>query len=101
MGTGIDGPPNVYPAGTDFDYSVWTPGTTVDLVNVPWNNDYRDVVRFSDRTAVDTYFNGLAKLSITQLSYAKPNEDIYLNVPFNAVSRYNYVRASNPMMPIT
>lgn len=101
MGTGIDGSPNTYPAGLEFDYSVWTPGTTVDLVNVTWNNDYRDVFMPNTRAELDTYINSLPKMTLEQLSYAKPNEDIYLNVPFNRVARYNYIRASNPLMPIS
>ena len=100
MAEGIPGPPNNYPAGLEFDYSVWTPGTTIDLVNVPWNNDYRDVVRYDTRAEFDAYISGLPKTTITQLTYAKPNEDIYLNIPFNRVSRFNYLRASNPLMPI-
>lgn len=102
MGTGIEGPPNVYTAGLDFDYSVWTPGTRVDLVNVNWNNDYRDVVKFDSRDALNSYIDGRAPAGITinQLTYAKPGEDIYLGVPYNRVNRYNYLRASNPLMPI-
>lgn len=100
MGTGIDGPPNQYDAGLEFDYSVWTPGTTVDLVNVTWNNDYRDVFMPDTREEIDAYINSLPKMTLEHLSYAKPNEDIYLNVPFNKVARYNYIRASNPLMPI-
>lgn len=100
MGTGIDGPPNEYEAGLGFDYSVWTPGTTVDIVNVSWNNDYRDVVRFANRAELDSYISSLPKVTVTNMSYAKPNEDIYLQIPFNAISRYNYIRASNPLMPI-
>lgn len=100
MGTGIDGPPNTYPAGLEFDYSVWTPGTVVDILNVRWDNAYRDVVSFDSKEAINAYINSQPKLTINYLSYAKPGEDIYVNVPFNAISRYNYIRASNPLMPI-
>lgn len=102
MGTGIDGPPNVYTAGSDFDYSVWTAGTQIDLVNVNWNNDYRDVVKFANKAALNTYINSLnpAGIRLSNLTYAKPNQDIYLPIPYNRVNRYNYLRASNPLMPI-
>jgi len=102
MGTGIDGPPNVYTAGSDFDYSVWTAGTQIDLVNVKWNNDYRDVVKFASKTALNTYIDGLnpAGIRITNTTYAKPGQDVFLPIPYNRVNRYNYLRASNPLMPI-
>jgi len=102
MANGIPGPPNVYGAGLDFDYSVWTAGTSLDLVNVPWNNDYRDVVRFNNRAALNTYIDGLAPAGITieNMMYAKPGQDVFLPIPYNRVNRYNYLRASNPLMPI-
>lgn len=102
MGVGIGGGPNVYPAGLDFDYSVWTPGTHVDLVNVNWDNNYRDVVKFADKEALNTYINTKvsAGITVTNMTYAKPGEDIYLGIPYNRVNRYNYLRASNPLMPI-
>jgi hypothetical protein len=102
LGTGIAGPPNEYGAGLDFDYSVWTPGTRVDLVNVNWNNDYRDVVRFANRAALNAYIDSLtsAGTTVNNLTYAKPGQDIYLGIPYNRVNRYNYLRASNPLMPI-
>jgi len=102
MGSGIDGPPNIYTAGSDFDYSVWTAGTQIDLVNVNWNNDYRDVVKFASKTALNNYINSLgpAGTRLNNTTYAKPNQDIFLPIPYNRVNRYNYIRASNPLMPI-
>lgn len=102
MGAGYAGPPNQYPAGLDFDYSVWSPGTRVDLVNVAWDNNYRDVVRFADKDALNSYINNKTSAGITvqNMTYAKPGEDIYLGIPYNRVNRYNYLRASNPLMPI-
>lgn len=91
-----------YDFGLDFDYAVWTPNTRVDLVNVPWNNDYRDVVKFDNRPALDAYIDSIAPagLVVTQLSYIKPNEPIRLQIPFNRAIKYNYLRASNPTQPI-
>lgn len=103
MGTGIYGDPNEYEFGLDFDYSVWTPGTKVDLVNVPFNNDYRDVVKFNSRSDLDAYINSRATAGTTvnQLSYVKPNLPIRLDIPFNRAIKFNYLRASNPVQPIT
>jgi hypothetical protein len=102
MTSTLPGKANDYDFGYEFDYSLWVPGTTIDLVNVPWNNDYRDVVRFNDGHGLDAYIDTLetSGSKITQLSYVKPNEPIRINIPHNRVNRYNYLRAINPMQPI-
>lgn len=98
----ITEPPNDYKFGLSFNYTVWTPGTSVSLVNVPWNNDYRDIVRFADKVALDNYLDSLelSGVRIEQLSYIKPNQPVRINKPINEVINYNYLRASNPLQPI-
>lgn len=98
----IIGQPNTYDFGLDFNYALWTQGTHVTLVNVPWNNDYRDIVKFADRTALNAYIDSVegAGIRINNLSYVKPNQPIRIDVPFNAAYKYNYLRASNPTQPI-
>lgn len=96
------GNPNEYDFGTQFNYAVWTPATTLDLVNVPWNNDYRDIVKFDNRAALDAYINGLTpdRYQLTEATYHKPNTPIRVPIPFNVAYKYNYIRATNPAQPI-
>lgn len=91
-----------YDFGQDFDYSVWPKGTQIDLVNVPWNNDYRDIVKFPDQNSLNAYIDSIkgAGISLGQMSYVKPNTPIKINIPFNRANEYNYVRVSNPIQPI-
>ena len=93
--------PNQYNFGLEFNYALWTQGTDITLVNVPWNNDYRDIVRFTN-PSINTYIDSIESsgVSISNLSYVKPNQPIRLDIPFNAAYRYNYLRASNPVQPI-
>lgn len=88
--------------GLAFNYSLWTANTTVILANVPWNSDYRDIVRFDSQGGLDTYLtqNSGPTISISKLSYAKFGKPIRIDVPFNAVQNYNYLRAHNPVQPI-
>jgi len=88
--------------GLGFNYSVWTQGTAVTLANVPWNSDYRDVVRFDNQAGLDTYLNNNAGpvIDIPRLSYAKFGRPIRLDTPFHTVQNYNYIRAYNPAQPI-
>lgn len=89
--------------GLGFNYSLWTAGTVVTLANVPWNSDYRDIVRFPDQTALDDYVlnNSGPVISINKLSYAKFGRPIRIDRPFNSVQNFNYIRAYNPMQPVT
>jgi hypothetical protein len=99
----ITDPPNSgYSFGLGFNYAVWPKGTHVTLVNVPWNNDYRDIVKFETRDKLNAYIDSIqnAGISIPEMSYAKPNEPIRINVPFNRAYQYNYLRASNPIQPV-
>jgi len=88
--------------GLEFNYSVWTANTVVTLCNVPWNSDYRDIVRFDNQAALDAFIDNSPspKVIIDKMSYAKVGMPIRINIPFNAAYKYNYVRAHNPMSPI-
>ena len=88
--------------GLDFNYSLWTANTVATFCNVPWNSDYRDIVRFDNQAALDSYINNQTgpKLTINKLSYAKFGRPIRIDKPFNAVQKYNYIRVANPLQPI-
>lgn len=102
MANQITNGPNQYDFGLDFDYSVWTTNTEVDLINVPWNSDYRDIVRFASKNARDSWMDSKAStgVKIEHLSYVKANEPVRVNIPFNRALKYNYLRASNPLQPV-
>lgn len=100
---GLQNPANEYDFGYDFNYALWTPDTRVTLLNVPWNNDYRDIVKFADKAALNTYLNSIegAGIVIEDMSYIKPNMPVRIPTPFNRAIKYNYLRASNPLQPVT
>lgn len=97
----ISNPPNNYDFGLSFDYAVWTAKTNITLTNVPWNNDYRDVVSFASTNALNNYIDKSAtqNVSIANATYAKANEPISIEVPFNVANKFNYVRVYNPAQP--
>jgi hypothetical protein len=92
--------PNAF--GDTFDYATWTAGTNVKLCNVPWNSDYRDIVRFPSAGALDQYIDGVdgATVVVNNLTYAAMGRPIRLNIPFNRANRFNYIRVKNPLQPI-
>jgi len=88
--------------GDEFNYAQWTADTVITLTNVPWNNDYRDVVKFDDQAALDTYLdsNSVTNTRIDDSTYANVEMPVRLDIPFNKAFTYNYLRASNPAQPI-
>jgi len=90
-------------AGHEFNYALWTAGTEVTLCNVNWNSDYRDIVKFDSPAALDDYLLNQSGpfTRIENMSYAKVGHPIRISLPFNAAFRYNYLRAFNPVQPIT
>lgn len=78
-----------------FDYNVWTPNTVIKLCRVNWYDDYHDVVKFSDDTARNTWFDNLdgetVKLT-TNMYIARADADgIKLPVPYMTAQQYNYI----------
>lgn len=78
-----------------FDYNVWTPNTVIKLCRVNWYDDYHDVVKFSDDTTRNEWFNNLdgetVKLT-TNMYIARADVDgIKLPVPYMTAQQYNYI----------
>lgn len=97
--------PNVGDFGSTFSYAAWTPGTTITLCNVPWNNDYRDIVRYASKAALNTYLNSGSRsgprITIDKMTYCRLGVPIRVNLPFNACYQYNYLRVVNNAQPVT
>lgn len=94
-------PPGPATFGTTFNYNVWTPDTTVTMVTVPWNSDYRDIVYYDSQASLDAWIDSQSiKITFDQLSYAKLDAPISIAVPFNTASRFNYIRVQNGIQPV-
>lgn len=78
-----------------FDYNVWTPNTVIKLCRVNWYDDYHDVVKFSDDTARDAWFDKLdgetVKLTTNMYIARADTDGIKLPVPYMTAQRYNYI----------
>lgn len=98
----IQGTPNDYDFGLSFNYAVWTANTDITLTNVPWDNNYRDVVQFDSTNALNQYINEQAttNVRISNSVYAKADQPISIDVPFNRAQLFNYVRVYNPAQPV-
>jgi hypothetical protein len=89
--------PNKYTFGLSFNYKNWPKGTQLTLTNVRWNQDYRDIVRFSSQGALDSWIDSKPKLTIDHASAKRfQRMKVSINTPFNEAMQYNYLRARNP-----
>lgn len=93
---------DVYSYHNVFDYSRWLVGTRVRLVNVLWNSDYVDVVKFEDNAARDSWFDSQEdyyEIELTTNAQSVPDGQIKMPIPYDIMARYNYAVVSIPQMP--
>ena len=91
---------DVYQFQNTFDYTRWTEDTKVKLVNVIWNSDYSDVVKFDTNAARDSYFDNIDDfyaLDLTQAARIVPQNFIKLPIPYDVMARYNYLFIDMPI----
>jgi hypothetical protein len=95
--------PNASNFGESFNYAVWTPNTQIELCNVPWTSDYRDIVDFDTQAALDAYLDTVAgpKIKIAKMTLARAGDPVRINLPFNAAYTFNYLRVNNGTDPVT
>ena len=91
-----------FDAGLSFDYSVWTANTQITLTNVPWDNNYRDIVKFPSHAELNTYIDSriTENVIMTNSVYARVSENIKVQIPHSKAYKYNYVRVYNPAQPV-
>lgn len=80
------------------NYAVWNEDTTITLCNVRWDSEYRNIVKFKDKAALNTYLESdrVKHTSTGKARYVKADEPIKLPLPIDQVYPYNYVRVHNP-----
>lgn len=78
-----------------FDYNVWTPNTVIKLCRVNWYDDYHDVVKFSDDTTRNEWFDNLdgetVKLTTNMYIARADTDGIKLPIPYTTAQQYNYI----------
>ena len=57
------------------------PNSEVRLIkNVPFSNNYKNVIQFNDRTSQENYFKGLPNLVLDDFKYVRNN--VTIKVPY-------------------
>lgn len=80
----------------------WHPRSIVELCTVPWDAQYRNIVEFDSRAALNQYITNQrdAYHKLERLTHIRPYEPIRLNIPLNTVLDSNYIHVYNPSQPI-
>lgn len=80
----------------------WPAGTHIDLLSVPWDAQYRNIVNFTSRDDLNAYIDNRVETyhRIEGMTYLRPYTPIRVNIPFNRVIANNYVRVNNPRNPV-
>lgn len=89
-----------YALKNTFDYTRWVPNTKVHLVNVLWNGDYSNVVKFENDSARDKWFDNIKdsyELTLTSNARIVPDGTIKLPLPYDVAARYNYLYVDIPL----
>ena len=89
-----------YALKNTFDYTRWVPNTKVHLVNVLWNGDYSNVVKFENDTARDKWFDNIKdsyELTLTSNARIVPDGTVKLPLPYDVAARYNYLYIDIPL----
>lgn len=91
---------DVYAYRNTFDYTRWNENTRVKLINVIWNGDYSDVVKFDTDTLRDAWFDAVSDaytVELVQAARIAPDKAIKLPIPYDVLARYNYLYVDMPI----
>lgn len=99
--------PNVNTINTNnyrnkFDYTRWDKGTKITLINVLWDADYDNVVKFDSKEECNKWFNSIDESDSIILETnipLLPDGTIKVPIPYDTCMLYNYLYIDVPMMP--
>lgn len=95
-------PVDIYEYVNTFNYSAWGADTELYFCDVPWDSEYRDVVKFGTEAARDTWFAGTTgyKARLTTKRIVKPMQGVTVNIPFGQCCNFNYLVVTHPVAPV-
>lgn len=93
---------DVYKYENVFDYTRWKPNTKIYLLNVRWNGDYENTVKFENDSKRDEWFDKKAEESGLALTLTTNtliiDGTVKVPMPYDIASQYNYLVADVPVM---
>ena len=94
-------PANAYQYQNNFDYSRWPENVRINVLNVKWNSDYKDVPAFDTTAERDAWLDAHASVKdsfILQTMMRNVFDGaVKLPIPYGVMSRYNYLFVDIPM----
>ena len=71
------------------------PNTSIKMVKVPLETDYKNTFTFSSLSNQTTYFNSLNGISLSQYTYVRKDQKIRIEKPYDEICSYNYLYYDN------
>lgn len=95
---------NVWKTESTYDYHRWNVDTVITVIQASWDAGYRNVVDFSDEKKRDAWFearkNDDTTFVLTTQTTLLPSGTIRLPIPYDVLTRYNYLWVEMPKMPV-
>lgn len=95
---------DVWKTESTYDYHRWNVDTIITVIHASWDADYRNVVDFSDGEKRDAWFekqkNEDTTFILTTQTTMLPSGTIRLPIPYDVLTRYNYLWVEMPKMPV-
>lgn len=93
---------NVYDYTNEFDYSQWGVNTVIRVLHVPWDITYDNVVEFGTDEARDKWVkeHTIKEYKLETAINIQPDGEIKLPIPFDVMSKCNYIVVEYPIAPV-
>lgn len=93
---------NVYDYTNEFDYMQWGINTVLRVLHVPWDMSYDNVVEFGSDELRDEWVkqNTIREYKLDTAINVQPDGEIKLPIPFDVMSKCNYIVVEYPVAPV-
>lgn len=77
------------------DYDALPPRSVIWICDVPFNNNYKNVLTFTNRPQQNNYFFSKAKIKLEKYTYVRKDNSVVVNAKFEDVNICNYIVFTN------
>lgn len=93
---------DVFSYDNTFNYSLWGENTVLRVLHVPWDRDYSNVVIFDSKEDRDSWVsdNTIREYRLQTAINIQPDGTIKLPIPFDVLSRCNYIVVDYAFAPV-
>lgn len=92
---------DVYATESTYDYHQWDVDTIIRVLNVSWDRDYNNVVKFENNAVRDSWVEEHSKnYTLDTPQNILPDSTIRLPIPIDVLQKHNYIAIELPKQPV-